>query len=276
MTWARFDDGYSSHRKIRRLSDAAFRLDVSAVCWACEQLTDGHILADELAIVSDVRNPEKAAAELVKRGRWDKTDDGWVIHDYLDYNPSKAEVLAQRERERDKKRRQRAAGSQAVSRGTDGRFQHESPKESPGDTPRDHQGDSPEDSQGVSSATRPVPSRSSIQDLVCRLQLSDASVTTTTLRDHAKRHAPRVNLEAEAEEFVTRNGPKWDELRDPSAAWRAWLRKAAEREQTANKPTLSGKQTMCGEHPEHPALNCPTCHAEIGDGTPPPNWRNAS
>ena len=40
MPWAKFDDRYPWHRKVRGLSDAAFRMDVSAVCWCAENLTD--------------------------------------------------------------------------------------------------------------------------------------------------------------------------------------------------------------------------------------------
>jgi hypothetical protein len=46
MPWAKFDDRYPWHRKVRPLSDAAFRLDVSAICWCAENLTDGVILPE--------------------------------------------------------------------------------------------------------------------------------------------------------------------------------------------------------------------------------------
>lgn len=107
MAWAKFDDGYPRHRKVWPLSDAAFRLDTSGICWSGEALTDGRIPADELTAVSPVKQPRKAAAELVRRGRWHEPghdcprcppiSDGWVIHDYLDYNPDADKVLATRE-----------------------------------------------------------------------------------------------------------------------------------------------------------------------------------
>lgn len=99
MSWGRFDDQYPRHRKIRPLSDAAFRLDVSGVLWSAAESTDGVIPADDLPAVSDVKRPRPAAAELVKRGRWHtaghtcptcpQPPDGWVIHDFLDYNRSR-------------------------------------------------------------------------------------------------------------------------------------------------------------------------------------------
>lgn len=39
------------------------------------------------------------------------------------------------------------------------------------------------------------------------------------------------------------------------------------------KPTLSAKTTMCGDHPKRPALHCPDCKAETGP--PPEGWRAA-
>lgn len=123
MPWAKFDDRYPWHRKIRPLSDSAFRLDASAICWCAENLTDGVIEATQLPLVSDVKRPAKAAAELVEQGRWhDDHNDcetcpavppgGWVIHDYLGYNPTRAKV----EEEREKRRKAGEIGGKASGR----------------------------------------------------------------------------------------------------------------------------------------------------------------
>lgn len=123
MTWAKFDDRYPWHRKVRRLSDAAFRMDVSAVCWCAENLTDGVIEEEHLLLVSDVKNPRKAAAELVRAGRWHDENHACescpalspgahVIHDYLDYNPTREKV----ERERESRRKAGELGGRASGR----------------------------------------------------------------------------------------------------------------------------------------------------------------
>ncbi len=96
MSWARLDDSFPMHRKMRRCSDAAFRLHVSAICWSNAHLTDGLVHNDEIDLVSDVRRPEKVAAELVDRGLWERLPYGWRIHDYLTYNPSADDVRAKR------------------------------------------------------------------------------------------------------------------------------------------------------------------------------------
>ena len=145
MPWARFDERYPSHRKVRPLSDAAFRLDVSAVCWSSEHLTDGFVSTDDLALVSDVKRPKAAANELVKRGRWDEVDGGWAIHDFHIYNPSSDKVRADREAAAERQRRAREAARAAKER-----------RESQGMSQRDSHG-----SHGERAVppTRPDPTR---------------------------------------------------------------------------------------------------------------------
>lgn len=96
MPWARFDDHMPSHRKIRPLSDAAFRLWVSAVCWCNANKTDGFISADDLRFVADVADPHAAVPQLTAKGLWEEVADGWLVHDFHDYNPAVAEVDAAR------------------------------------------------------------------------------------------------------------------------------------------------------------------------------------
>lgn len=107
MPWARFDDHMPNHRKIRPLTDAAFRLWVSAVCWCNANRTDGIVFCQDLTYVSDTKRPRKAVAELVETGLWEEIDGGWRIHDFLDYNPSKSQVDAERKRKTEAQKRWR-------------------------------------------------------------------------------------------------------------------------------------------------------------------------
>lgn len=97
MPWVRLDDRFPSHRKVALLSDRAFRLHVSALCWASENLTEGKILESELRVIAHVRGAKTAAKELEDRKLWDRVDGGWMIHDFLEYNPDRAKVQAERE-----------------------------------------------------------------------------------------------------------------------------------------------------------------------------------
>lgn len=98
MPWVKLDDRFPSHRKVALLSDRAFRLHVSALCWCSENLTDGHITDRELPLVAKVRSVKATAQQLVDAGVWDRTADGWAIHDYLDYNPSREQTAAERKK----------------------------------------------------------------------------------------------------------------------------------------------------------------------------------
>lgn len=97
MPWARFDDRFPSNRKVRLLSDGAFRLYVSAICWSAENLTDGVIKTAELRLVADVRATRTRAKELVEAELFEVVEGvGWKIHDYHEYNPTAEQVRADR------------------------------------------------------------------------------------------------------------------------------------------------------------------------------------
>lgn len=108
MSWVRRDDQASIHRKVAPLDDATYRLWSEAIEWCSRNGTDGVIRADELGEVSKRASPARAA-KLVERDLWHTADvlcgserctmpgsDGWVVHDYLDYNPSRAQVVAEK------------------------------------------------------------------------------------------------------------------------------------------------------------------------------------
>ncbi|TMR99543.1 hypothetical protein [Nonomuraea basaltis] len=99
------DDQFPTHRKVRHLSDQAFRLFVSTLCWCNDNLTDGHIQERELRFVSDIRAPKRYADELISVGLWERTDSGWCVHDYLEYQPSAEKIREGREAKRARQER---------------------------------------------------------------------------------------------------------------------------------------------------------------------------
>lgn len=101
MTWVRLDDQFPIHRKVGALSDPAFRLHVEAICWCARHLTDGVVSRDDLSTVSRIRGAERYVAELVRRGCWSETDEGWLIHDYLEFQQSRSKVLQTREQRKE-------------------------------------------------------------------------------------------------------------------------------------------------------------------------------
>jgi len=127
MPWVKLDDRFPSHRKIALLSDRAFRLHVSAICWSSENLTDGRIGDRELPLVAHIRGLKATAKQLEDAGLWDRTDDGWMIHDFLDYNPSREQILAERKKNaaRQEKFRQRRNGKPVPPDGADAPETHD-------------------------------------------------------------------------------------------------------------------------------------------------------
>jgi hypothetical protein len=105
MSWARVDDGFWCHPKVVGISFAARGVWISALSWCAQFGTDGFIVRGSARALEF---PVEAIDELVAEGLWEETPRGYQIHDYLKYNPSKAEVEARREFERVKKARTRS------------------------------------------------------------------------------------------------------------------------------------------------------------------------
>ena len=95
MAWGRLDDSFDSHRKVRRAGLEAVGLHARALAYCAGSLTDGHVDPEWLEERAGKRG-EKLAQQLVTAGLWEPNSDGYVIHDYLEYNPSRAQVETKR------------------------------------------------------------------------------------------------------------------------------------------------------------------------------------
>lgn len=117
MPYAKFDDRFPGHKKIRVLSDAAYRVHTQAIIWAAKELSDGRLLRRDLAdIARPVKRVTQAVRELEDIGLWEPAgDDGWLIHDYLDWQISAARWRAEQEANR---KRQQAHRDKAAERVT--------------------------------------------------------------------------------------------------------------------------------------------------------------
>ena len=101
MTWARFDDQRADHPKLLAAGLEARGMDEAGICWCAGKETDGYIpevAVRMLAAGHGCTNWRRPVKRLVDVGRWEPADGGWVIHDFLDYNPSKADRDAERAR----------------------------------------------------------------------------------------------------------------------------------------------------------------------------------
>lgn len=96
MTWVRLEDTFTDHFKVSALEPTAFMLHVAAMCHCGRNLTDGRVDAEDVPrLVRGYR--EEWVAELVGLGLWDVVEGGYLVHDFLAYNPTREKVLAQRE-----------------------------------------------------------------------------------------------------------------------------------------------------------------------------------
>jgi len=95
MTWAKLSDDFWCHPSIVGLSDRAFRLHVTAICWSAALETDGQVPRSVLPIL---RGSAAAVRELVEAGLWEPDADGWRIPTFLAYNPSREELEERRSR----------------------------------------------------------------------------------------------------------------------------------------------------------------------------------
>jgi hypothetical protein len=144
MPWGRIDDSLYDHPKLNDLGRwrlPCIGLYTLAISWSNRFLTDGHIPTDQ---VKRLGGTPLFAEQLVRAGLWDKVADGYRVHDFLDFNPSRREVEDGRKAARERMRRQR--------RDANGKFAGTS-----GEVREKFGGSSPAPSLPVPSIPIPVP-----------------------------------------------------------------------------------------------------------------------
>ncbi len=182
MTWVKLDDQFPIHRKVAGLGDAVYRLASEAIFWCSRNSTDGVIRAAELK-ESSKRATLPRAAELVGRDLWHaagdlctrckemlvdagtpEPSDGWVIHDYLKYQPSRVQVDKDRDTKAERQRRWREARKGGSSRNdASTNASRDPPVDASNDAPVDASNDAPVDASRDApvdgAPSRPVPPR---------------------------------------------------------------------------------------------------------------------
>jgi len=109
MPYLNVDDGMDEHPKVEALSDAAYRLHMSAMKFSARKLTDGFVALSRARRLTET-GTDATAAELVRAGVWHDLGEGcdraesvesrtchavgkpghYIVHDYLQWNHSKA------------------------------------------------------------------------------------------------------------------------------------------------------------------------------------------
>lgn len=123
MGWVKIDDGFARHPKVVRAGPLGMAMQIAALCYCNQYLTDGFIpqsivpglinLEDLSLGVGRKITWELVVNGLITAGLWEEVEGGYRIHDYLDYQPSKEQVLAERKAtaERVKQHRAKKAAS---------------------------------------------------------------------------------------------------------------------------------------------------------------------
>ena len=125
MSWVRLDDNFPEHPKVVAAGPICELIQIRAICYCSRHLPDGFLPAkvipsllvrlDHLDVeegtVGDGQGGKLAsfgqsAAEIdwptamVKRGLWHRRRGGYIVHDFLLYQRSRADVLADTEAKR--------------------------------------------------------------------------------------------------------------------------------------------------------------------------------
>lgn len=117
MTWAKLDDSFHSHPKVRAAwyrCPASIGLHVMCITYSADHETDGVVPSWFVAaFFQKPKDLQDAVGTLTDLGMWEQRADDFVIHDFLKYHPSKAKLTKKREEDAERKRRERGAESLA-------------------------------------------------------------------------------------------------------------------------------------------------------------------
>lgn len=118
MAWFRMDDGFHSHPKVIAAGNGPVGLWVRCGTWSAHYETDGTIPLDAIAKMGKAVEVKA----LVAARLWVETDAGMLMPDFLDFNPSHAQLEAGRKSDAARKREQRAKGAKSVDHDGNGQF----------------------------------------------------------------------------------------------------------------------------------------------------------
>jgi hypothetical protein len=96
--WVKLDDNFPDHPKVDQLSEGAFRLYISSLCYAQKYLTDGLIAYDRPPRLMARYRP-KFLEELVDAGLWERSGPDYLIHDFTVFNHTRDYWVKKRARD---------------------------------------------------------------------------------------------------------------------------------------------------------------------------------
>lgn len=235
MAWFKVDDGFGSHPKVMMIPRAERAACIGAWLmagvWSAQHLTDGRVpgyMLDELGIEVSQR------VSLGTVGLWVEDGDGIAFKDWSDHQPTRADVLAAREKERARKEEYRR--KKAVNTG-----------QSPAGTPADEDAGRQRVS-GHPDPTRPDPTNKEVAKATSSpsrrgTRIDPDWMPAPYLIQQMQAECPGVDLESEHRKFIdywiAQPGQKGVKT-DWAATWRNWIRRSSG---TSSPRQVQGKPT---------------------------------
>lgn len=222
-------NGFYLNRKVRRLRrtmPSAISAFVVMLSYCGDNLTDGYVDDDTAEFVLDITVQELDALQQV--GLIESVDGGYVIHDYLEHNRSRQQVMAKRKREHD---RYSAGSLPAESAQTAGRIETES-----GQTP-EHQNTrtKKKDEEEYSSSSKEI----GVSDF--ELVREKAHANADIIRNY-----PNLDLSDAWNAFNSRHYGETRTVNDWTRLWEGWCQRRAN--MSGIPPSKRHKHTWQCEH----------------------------
>ncbi len=241
MGWVKLDDGFFRNPKVLHVGRDAKALYLAGLCYSGSSLTDGFIPTNAtrgLAVDIQIGSPKKAIVQLVDAGLWVEVGDGFMIHDYLEFNQSAEKVHAIRDAAKDRMHRSRSqnvrANNDENSQDVRAKFSRSSQNvREPEEIRRDT-----DETKGLSSESQHAPEPPSEPAKPKTVTPAPKPRSSRIAEDFAVNDAMRqwANEAGYTPQFVTYETEKFRDYYASSpktyldwpATWRNWLRRSAE------------------------------------------------
>lgn len=204
-------NGFYLNRKVRRLRrtmPSAISAFVVMLSYCGDNLTDGYVDDDTAEFVLDITVQELDALQQV--GLIESVDGGYVIHDYLEHNRSRQQVMAKRKRERE---RYSAESLPAESAQTAGRIKTES-------------GQTPEHQNTRTQKKEKEEYSSSFSKEISPTEYADMAEKDATDRTIASEYT-NLDLTGAWNAFASRHQSEARTINDWTRLWKGWCQRRA-------------------------------------------------
>lgn len=230
MAWVRLDDRFPHNPKVLKAGPLGLAMQVAAICYCNQHLTDGFLPSQAASHLLDFSGLAMrcwdngivgggvdadwrvVVQDLVEARLWVECEGGWRIHDYLEYQPSKSQVLQARSQNANRQAKWRNAVSNTVSNTVSNGPVTPAPSKNPSKNKKDIEG-------ARKRARTTIPPDWLLSETGRQYALSKSWSAEQTDR--------------EAEAFRDRNLKTGTLYADWEAAWRTWVQ---------NAPKFAGNQ----------------------------------